>query len=62
VRHWIYAMLSGQFHCGLPQWLRQLRPPRLSTAKLIQLALQLHDCLRNRWCDIPVHYQTLLGA
>jgi hypothetical protein len=55
-------MLSGQFHCGLPQWLRQLRPLRLSTAKLIQLALQLQDCFRNRWCDIPVHYQTLLGA
>jgi hypothetical protein len=49
-------------HRGLPQWLRQLRPPRLGAAKLVQLALQLHDCLRDRWCDLAVHYQTLLGA
>jgi hypothetical protein len=34
VRHWICAMLPGQFHCGLPQRLWQLHPPRLSAAKL----------------------------
>jgi hypothetical protein len=41
-------MLSGQLDRGLPQRLRQLRPLRLVLAKLIQLALQLHDRLRDR--------------
>ena len=38
-------MLSGQLDRRLPQWQRQLRPLRLGAAKLIQLALQLHDHL-----------------
>jgi hypothetical protein len=26
LRNQIYAVLSGQIDCGLPEWLRQLRP------------------------------------
>jgi hypothetical protein len=48
VRDRIYAILAGQFDRSLPQWLRQLRPVRSGAAKLIQLALQLHDRLRDR--------------
>jgi len=55
VRDGIYAMLPGQFDRSLPQWLRQLRPSRLGAAKLIQLALQLRDRLRDRWCAFRVH-------
>jgi hypothetical protein len=43
VRDGIHTVLPGQFDCSLPQRLRQLRPPRLGTAKLIQRALQLQD-------------------
>src|SRR5580658_11163806 len=57
VRDGIYAMLSGQLDRSLPQWLWQLRPLRLGATKLIQLALQLHDRLRDRWCALPVHDQ-----
>ena len=45
----IYAMLPRQFHCGLPQWFRQLRPYRLCAAELIELTLQLYDRLRDRY-------------
>ena len=48
VRDGIYAMLSGQPDRSLPQRLRQFRPLWLSAAKLIQLALQLRDRLRDR--------------
>src|SRR5258708_12478323 len=49
-------MLPRQFDGSLPQRLRQLRPPRLSAAKLIQLALQLVDWLGNS-CAFAVHIQ-----
>src|SRR3954447_23643293 len=49
-------MLPRQFDGSLPQRLRQFRPPRLSAAKLIQLALQLGDWLGNR-CAFAVHIQ-----
>ena len=48
MRNWIYAVLSGQFYRSLPQRLRQLRPPRLGAAELLQLALELENCFRNR--------------
>jgi hypothetical protein len=38
-------MLPGQFDRGLRQWLRQLRPPRLGAAKLIELTLQLQQTI-----------------
>jgi hypothetical protein len=38
--------------------IRQLRTPRLVTSKLLQLALQLRDWLRN-WRAFTVHYQPL---
>jgi len=61
VRDRIYAVLSGQLDRSLPQWLWQLRPLRLGAAKLIQLALQLYDRLRDRWCAFPVHDQVPLA-
>jgi hypothetical protein len=61
MRNRIYAMLPGQFDRGLRQWLRQLRPPRLGAAKLIELTLQLRNRFRNRSCLFPVHDQMLLG-
>ena len=47
MRNRIHAVLPGQLDRSLPQRLRQLRPPRLGAAKLIQLALQLHDWFGN---------------
>ena len=61
VRDRIYAVLPGQFDRSLPQRLRQLRPPRLGAAKLIQLALQLHDWLGDGWCAFAVHDQPPFG-
>ena len=57
VRDGIYAMLSGQLDRSLPQRLRQLRPLLLRAAKLIQLALQLRDRLRDRECAFSLHDQ-----
>jgi hypothetical protein len=51
------TVLLRQFHCGLPKRLRQLGPMRLSAAKLIQLALQVHDWLGDRGCVFVVQYQ-----
>src|SRR6266852_1708978 len=56
MRDGIDTVLPGQFDRTLPQRLRQLRPPRLGAAKLIQLALQLGDWLRNG-CAFAVHNQ-----
>src|SRR5713101_7457804 len=56
MRDGIDTVLPGQFDRTLPQRLRQLRPPRLGAAKLIQLALQLVDWLRNG-CAFAVHNQ-----
>ena len=42
--------------------LRQFRPLRLGAAKLIQLALQLHDRFWDRGCAFPVHDQGASGA
>src|SRR5713101_1873615 len=56
MRDGIDTVLPGQFDRTLPQRLRQLRPPRLAAAKLIQLALQLGDWLRNG-CAFAVHNQ-----
>jgi hypothetical protein len=39
MRDGIYAVLPSQFDGSVPQRFRQLGPPRLSAAKLIQLAL-----------------------
>jgi hypothetical protein len=50
-------MLSGQPDRSLLQRLRQLRPSLLGAAKLIQLALQLHDRLRDRECAFSLHSQ-----
>src|SRR6202040_4446279 len=56
MRDGIDTVLPGQFDRTLPQRLRQLRPPRLGAAKLIQLALQLGDWLSNG-CAFAVHNQ-----
>jgi hypothetical protein len=56
----IHAVLSGQFDRSLPQRFRQLRPPRLGTSKLLQLALQLRDRFWNG-CAFTVHQQPHLG-
>jgi hypothetical protein len=57
VRDRIYTVESGQFDRSLPQRLRQFRPSRLGAAELIQLALQLHNCLRDRRYAFPIHDQ-----
>ena len=44
----MHAVLSSQFDGSLPQRFRQLRPPRLTASKLLQLALQLRDWFWNR--------------
>jgi hypothetical protein len=49
MRDGIHTVLPGQFDRRLPQRLRQFRPLRLGTAKLIHLALQLQDGLGNRF-------------
>jgi hypothetical protein len=41
------TVLPRQFYRSLPQRFGNLRPVRLSTAKLIQLPLQLNDGLRD---------------
>src|SRR5713101_7605571 len=56
MRDGIDTVLPGQFDRTLPQRLRQLRPPRLGAAKLIQLALQLGDWLGNGYA-FAVHNQ-----
>ena len=61
LRDGINSVLPGQFDRRLPQRLRQLRPPLLSAAELIQLALQLHDWLGNGWFGFAAHDQPHLS-
>ncbi len=58
----IQTMLPGQFHRGLPEWLRQLRSMRPGAAKLIQLALQLNDWIGDGGCNFAVQYQPTSSA
>jgi len=37
--------------------IRQLRPSRLGAAELLQLALELQNCFRNRRVAFPIHDQ-----
>ena len=60
MRDGIHAVLPGQFDRSLPQRFRQLRPPRLTAAKLLQLALQLRDWFWNGYA-FTIHYQPPLG-
>jgi hypothetical protein len=50
----IYPICSG--YC-LSQRFRQFRPSELGAAELIQLALQLQNCLRDRMYAFPIHDQ-----
>jgi hypothetical protein len=52
----IDTVLSGQFHRGLPQRLRQFRPRWLAVPKLLQLALKLYHWFWNG-SACTVHYQ-----
>jgi hypothetical protein len=56
------TVLPGRIYCRLPKRLRQLGPMRLSAAKLIKLALQVHDWLGDRGCGFVVQYQPTSAA
>jgi hypothetical protein len=57
----MHAVLPSQFGGSLPQRFRQLRPPRLTASKLLQLSLQLRDWFWNR-CSFTIHYQPPLAT
>ena len=58
LRDGVDTMLACQCRRGLPDRLRQLRPPWLHTAILLQFALHLHDWLRYRLPLFSVHFQS----
>src|SRR5215831_13396930 len=56
MRHGINTVLSSQLDRRLPQRFRQLRPGWPIAAKLLQLALELHNRFRNGCCNLMVHW------
>ncbi len=54
MRYRIQTMLTRQFYRRTPQRFWNPSPMRMGTAKLIQLALQLHDGLWNRLVALVV--------